>query len=138
MLTSGVSPSCQFGSQGPALCNFCLGSCSIRSHLPRYRAISLCIFTMGPPQPSPPQGQSDICVGSSHKRFASQRETETLGVSSLKGILQVIELHLILDFPCLLVFEYLLQPPMSRSAHRGHQLPPLAVLTVRVVVFVSA
>lgn len=27
---------------------------------------------------------------------------------------------------------------MSRSAHRGHQLPPLAVLTVRGVVFVSA
>lgn len=67
-------------------------------------------------------------MGSSNKWFTLQRKNETLGVSSLKGILRVVEFHLTLDFLLQLVFEYLLTFPVSQSAHLMRSLASTSIV----------
>lgn len=59
-------------------------------------------------------------------------------ISSLKGILMVIEFHLILDFYLYLVFEYPLAPPVSQSTHLMRSPDSTSICAVGTVVFVSA
>lgn len=72
-----------------------------------------------------------LCVGSSNKWFISQRKTETLGVSSLKGILRVVEFRPTLDFLLQLVFEYLLTFPVLQSAHLMRSLAFTSTMLLR-------